>query len=632
MVKKDYNTIENIENVYLDNKATLSFEPGRINQVDIKQVGEASQRILYMIKAIQEDGFLGWRAVSDEEGDFSCSVFTSEGLKVSKDDYDWIFKECASTDTGSIPDLRDRFERGRKLYALVYDPEKAKEDSETIEYYDDYDCFENGLKWTASSDKLNEFIEMIAEVGAEIWAIALTSKDINSHGLLFISLPNDIPLRMRGMISLTFAGLKVCDVQSLAKDKIMEHCLPDAHFKELISDLLLVLIRRSSDRIREDDNRGDESLREIFDNCTKDNSKPGDKVADYTPIKKLDLAPCALSCLEREGIWSIEELRSLGENNIRHIRNLGRKNFEEIKEKLSAYLNEHPDIIKIPELNSTSYYTMLNELIGLKEVKDQIKKIAAYSKMQQDMAACGLNKIPVVLNMEFTGNPGTAKTTVARIVAGIFHELGLLSENEMIEAGRADLVGKYEGQTAIKIKEVFEKAKGKVLFIDEAYSLVENWEGAYGDEAISTIVQEMENNRKNTIVIFAGYPDKMKDFFSRNPGLRSRVPFSINFKDYSSEEMVEIVELEAKRRGFSVSLEAIEKVTSMCRVAEGNPEAGNGRFCRNLVEEAILEYALRNYDGTNQPASIDFLLKAEDFSIPYNIKKVHKTQQIGFVV
>ena len=171
-----------------------------------------------------------------------------------------------------------------------------------------------------------------------------------------------------------------------------------------------------------------------------------------------------------------------------------------------------------------------------------------------------------------------------------------------------------------------------MLFIDEAYSLAECWEGAYGDEAIATIVQEMENNREDTIVVFAGYPDKMKALFDRNPGLRSRVPFSVRFDDYSANEMLEIVELEAKRRGFGIESEAAEKVMAICGTAAGDSEGGNGRFCRNLVEGAILEYAFRNYDGTKEPVGVDFLLRAEDFLIPRNVKKGYKAQPIGFAV
>ena len=191
----------------------------------------------------------------------------------------------------------------------------------------------------------------------------------------------------------------------------------------------------------------------------------------------------------------------------------------------------------------------------------------------------------ISLNMEFSGNSGTAKTTVARILAGILYETGLISDRELVEVGRADLVARYEGQTAEKVRDVFRRAKGKLLFIDEAYSLLEEREGAFGDEAISTIVQEMENRREDTIVVFAGYPDKMDEFFSRNPGMRSRVPFRIDFPDYSTEEMAEIVELEARKRGFSIEAGSREKIMEICTLAAGRPDAGNGR--NNLRDHGL---------------------------------------------
>ena len=150
-------------------------------------------------------------------------------------------------------------------------------------------------------------------------------------------------------------------------------------------------------------------------------------------------------------------------------------------------------------------------------------------------------------HMVFTGNPGTAKTTVARLFARIMKENNLLETGEFIEVGRADLVGKFVGWTASLIKKRFSEAKGGVLFIDEAYSLVDDRSGSFGDEAINTIVQEMENNRENVIVIFAGYPDRMKEFIDRNPGLSSRIAFHVSFPDYSTPELCDIANLAAKR-------------------------------------------------------------------------------------
>ena len=170
------------------------------------------------------------------------------------------------------------------------------------------------------------------------------------------------------------------------------------------------------------------------------------------------------------------------------------------------------------------------------------------------------------------------------------------------------------------------------MFIDEAYSLVENYRGEYGDEAINTIVQEMENNRADTIVIFAGYPDEMQEFFSRNPGLRSRVPFSISFCDYTAEEMVRISESEAKKRGFSIASGAKDKLAVICGNPSGTITAGNGRFCRNLVEKAILNYASRVYGNADGTVCKDYTLIENDFALPDTLKTSETKPPIGFQV
>lgn len=184
------------------------------------------------------------------------------------------------------------------------------------------------------------------------------------------------------------------------------------------------------------------------------------------------------------------------------------------------------------------------------------------------------------------------------------------------------------------IQNVFQRAKGGVLFIDEAYSLLEEGRGGFGDEAINMIVQEMENNRKDTIVIFAGYPDEMEKFFLRNPGLRSRVPFRVNFEDYNVEEMLDICKLEAFKKGFLTDDMADKKIMEICEKSIKNKNNGNGRFCRNLIETGVLNFAFRNYGDLYVNEKIEYILRKEDF-IDMNdldLKSDENNSRIGFKI
>ena len=185
-------------------------------------------------------------------------------------------------------------------------------------------------------------------------------------------------------------------------------------------------------------------------------------------------------------------------------------------------------------------YDELKEMVGLKEAKSVIYKAINYYKIQKLFEERGLKTQKPTMHMVFTGNPGTAKTSVARLFARIMRDNGLVSRGQLVEVGRGDLVGKYIGWTAQIVQKKFREAMGGVLFIDEAYSLVDWHKGSYGDEAISTIVQEMENHREDVVVIFAGYPNEMDLFLERTPGLRSRIAFHVPFADYSAEELCEM--------------------------------------------------------------------------------------------
>lgn len=351
---------------------------------------------------------------------------------------------------------------------------------------------------------------------------------------------------------------------------------------------------------------------------------------DETGIEILELSVRSYNVLKRASIDTIEQLQRKSDEELQQIRNLGVRQFNEIKEKLEKAIEFQKEE---NESNDIDYSAELEKLIGLGDVKEQVKRIVAFAKLKKDMLDSNNGTLPISLNMIFKGNPGTAKTTVARLLAGIFHKIGILPSEGIVEVGRADLVGQYTGQTAPKVQSAFDRAKGKVLFIDEAYSLVDYYRNGYGDEAISTIIQEMENRRDETIVIFAGYPYEMDKFISTNPGLKSRVPFELNFNDYTTDELMQIAEIEAEKKGFSIDEEAKDKIQNLCGLAKRDGEFGNGRFCRNLVEDAILSYANRVYNDDVDVCFKDLKLVESDFKLPKQVEeKVFETRKrIGFI-
>lgn len=278
-------------------------------------------------------------------------------------------------------------------------------------------------------------------------------------------------------------------------------------------------------------------------------------------------------------------------------------------------------------------YEELEKMVGLSEAKSVIMRAVNYYKAQKLFADKGMAADSVSLHMVFTGNPGTAKTSVARIFARIMKDNGLLANGTLVEVGRADIVGRYVGQTAPLVKAAFKKAIGGVLFIDEAYSLVDDRDGSYGDEAINTIVQEMENHRTEVVVIFAGYPDKMERFLNKNPGLRSRIAFHVPFADYNSDELCRIAELMADSKGFVLTDDALDKLRSGFEEVRRLPDFGNGRCVRNVLEQAKMALSERilkiDYDGVTK-TDITHIC-ADDISFD-NITTDKGTRKIGFCV
>ena len=292
-----------------------------------------------------------------------------------------------------------------------------------------------------------------------------------------------------------------------------------------------------------------------------------------------------------------------------------------------AYSELNPIEIDAPKSISNSY-DKLQRMVGLTEIKSIIDQIISSQKMNKLRREIGLDVTGISKHMIFTGNPGSAKTTVARLLTSILYEEKVIDRNRFVECGRQDLVGRYVGWTAKQVEEQFRKARGGILFIDEAYSLVEH-RGDFGDEAINTIVQMMENHREDVIVIFAGYPDKMERFLEKNEGLRSRIAFHIDFPDYNADELCDILKLMSKNKGFTLDDEAEEKCRRIFDEACQNAEFGNGRFVRNLLEQAIIKQSSRlvdEYDNVKIDKSIVSTLSAGDFDI--NAAKVYKTEKI----
>jgi Holliday junction resolvasome RuvABC ATP-dependent DNA helicase subunit len=272
----------------------------------------------------------------------------------------------------------------------------------------------------------------------------------------------------------------------------------------------------------------------------------------------------------------------------------------------------------------------LDELIGLTETKKLVSNIIDFAQAQKLYDFPGKRKSQA-LHMIFTGNPGSAKTTVARLVAQIFKENQVLETGDLIEVGRSDLVGQYVGWTAMQVKKAFRRAQDSVLFIDEAYSLVDG-SNSFGDEAINTIVQEMENHREHTVVILAGYPDKMEGFLNKNPGLRSRISFHVNFPDYTPEELYSILELQAKNDLLKIGCGARERIMPILKKAAKVPEFGNGRYARNLLEQAQMRQATRlmHLESGTVTEEIAATLIAEDFEEVRLKAGANAAKQIGF--
>ena len=585
--------------------------------------------------SLKKEDSLGLQFVPGEEG-INLFVVTDNKTSLNHEDLGWVFNGYATVRKGAP--VRANFTNSkREIFVLAKGKYFGK---------DSYDYFD--------SDNVKDLFAEMKKTGTRMQI--LTGIDEDYNGCIFLSVPGKMSTKLKAIIKVTFKVLEAVPFSDKCK---ADYALPCYYIDSYVSGLL----REANDAKEaepgpekkaddESDDDEDDFLpfdiddspdsifdgipEEIVDDDGEDEFSNHDAKKDTPAQKNLKLEELGFTVrtynsLKRVGINDLKTLQSKGMAYLSKLRNLGPKGIAEIKETIAKYPAVAEDASE--EITAkVSHMEELDSLIGLENVKEQVRKIAAYARMKKAMGAQGNGKLSMALNTEFSGNPGTAKTTVARILAGIFHEIGLLESDDIVEVGRSDLIAGYVGQTAPKVRDVFKKADGKLLFIDEAYSLVDFSKNDFGDEAIDTIVQEMENRRDRTIVIFAGYPDRMAEFFERNPGLRSRVPFSVKFSDYPVETLVKIAESEALKRGFAITADAVSKVNSICAEATSQPQFGNGRFCRNLVENAILNFASRNFgseSATAMPEAMDLI--PDDFAMPTLPEKAKPAKKFGFV-
>ena len=260
---------------------------------------------------------------------------------------------------------------------------------------------------------------------------------------------------------------------------------------------------------------------------------------------------------------------------------------EDVDEKLQSLDNE---VVTVEDALKE-----LDELIGMKNVKEEVHKIAEFVKIAKEREDAGMKNATLSYHCVFTGNPGTGKTTVARILAKIYKALGVLDKGHLVETDRSGLVAEYVGQTAVKANKLIDEALGGVLFIDEAYTLVQGGANDYGNEAIATLLKRMEDDRDRLIVIVAGYPEEMNKFIDANPGLQSRFTRYIYFPDYTNAELADMFRLYARKSHYVLSEEFDSHLIGCMQYLTKNRDKnfGNGRFARNLFEKAIEKQANR---------------------------------------
>lgn len=287
--------------------------------------------------------------------------------------------------------------------------------------------------------------------------------------------------------------------------------------------------------------------------------------------------------------------------------------YHKYQNDLIKYISFNKELPLLKEEKTTEeVFASLNDLVGLSKVKKVLYQLVDVISLKEKTKD-NLNIGDLNLHMVFLGNPGTGKTTIARMLANILYDLKYIKENKLIEVSAKDLVAEYVGQTAPKTNAVINKSLNGILFIDEAYTLTTNDMNSYNGEAIATLIQAMENYRDKLVVIFAGYTNEMNKFLDSNPGISSRIGYTLEFDDYTTEELIQIFLGMTKKGGFEVSEDAINYLKEIINKYHDMKNFGNARFVRNIYEKTIIKHA-SNVKDKKQKKVLKTITK-EDISI-----------------
>ena len=298
-----------------------------------------------------------------------------------------------------------------------------------------------------------------------------------------------------------------------------------------------------------------------------------------------------------------------------------------LREEL-AKINQTPEIAP-----KTNFDDLFSDIIGLDSVKKELRQRIAYFTVVQRRTARGLAPADHSMHMAFLGNPGTGKTTVARLFAKALHEMNFLESDKIVEVDRSGLIGEYMGHTEKKTNEIVDSALGGVLFIDEAYALVDGYSSqkGYGEEVVDVLVKRMEDNRDRLMVVVAGYAEPMQNFLNSNEGLKSRIPLHLTFPDYSANELVEVAKRFAFKDGFQMDDACVEKFRSIASSIVGSKSFANARDIRNVYERTVRNQFTRIAALGDLATTKEMVTLVDADVAEPNPGEVVKAKQIGFM-